>query len=67
MVGGAHVSVFKIIEEIQKEQNRVELEIKSIIRGLPRDLPKKKDREQLEFNQFIMIAKIEQSWIFFVV
>ena len=37
--------VFKIIEEIQKEQNRVELEIESIIRGLPRTLPKKRDRE----------------------
>ena len=31
-----HVSVFKIIQEIRKEQNRVELEIESIVRGAPR-------------------------------
>ena len=36
IVGCAHVSVFKIIQEIQKEQNRVELEIESIVRGAPR-------------------------------
>ena len=46
LIGNAHVGVFKIIEEIQKEQNRVQLEIESILRGLPRNLPKKKDRER---------------------
>ena len=46
MVGATHVSVFKIIEEIQKEQNQVQLEIELIIQGLPRILPKKKDRER---------------------
>ena len=35
LVGAAHVSVFKIIEEIRKEQNQVQLEIESIIRELP--------------------------------
>ena len=45
LVGGTHVSVFKIIEEIQKEQNRVQLEIESILQGLPQKLPKRKDRE----------------------
>ena len=53
LVGGAHVSIFKIIEEIQKEQNRVELEIESIIRGLPRVLSKKKDRERESRIQLI--------------
>ena len=45
LVSGTHVSVFKIIKEIQKEQNRVQLEIESILRGLPQKLPKRKDRE----------------------
>jgi hypothetical protein len=38
--------VFKIIKEIQKEQNQVELNIESILRGMPRPLQKKKDRER---------------------
>ena len=46
LVGGTHVGIFKMITEIQKEQNRVKLETESILRGLPRKLPKKKDRER---------------------
>ena len=41
LVGNAHVGIFKLITEIQKEQNRVKLEMESILRGLPRNLPKK--------------------------
>lgn len=36
VVGLAHVSVFRIIQEIQKEQNHVQHEIESIVRGAPR-------------------------------
>jgi hypothetical protein len=36
VVGLAHLSVFKIIKEMQKEQNQVQLEIESIVRGAPR-------------------------------
>ena len=67
MVGAAHVSVFKIIEKIRKKQNQVQLEIESIIQGLPRILPKK-DREReskIQVILYIMIGMIEQSWIFF--
>ena len=39
LVGGTHVGIFKMITEIQKEQNRVKLETESILRGLPRKLP----------------------------
>ncbi|CAB4402207.1 unnamed protein product [Rhizophagus irregularis] len=46
LVGHAHVGVFKIIKEIQKEQNRVQLEMESILQGSPQNLPKKKDRER---------------------
>jgi MULE transposase domain/FLYWCH zinc finger domain len=46
LVGNTHVGVFKIIKEIQKEQNQVELNIESILRGMPRPLQKKKDRER---------------------
>jgi hypothetical protein len=46
LVGSAHVGVFKIIKEIQKEQNQVKLNIESILRGMPRPLQKKQDRER---------------------
>lgn len=36
LVGVSHLGVFKIIKEIQKEQNRVQLDIESILRGAPR-------------------------------
>ena len=39
------MGVFKIIKELQKEQNRVELDIESILRGVPRPLQKRQDRE----------------------
>lgn len=45
LVGNAHIGVFKIINEIQKEQNQVQLNIESILRGAPRPLQRKKDRE----------------------
>jgi hypothetical protein len=46
LVGTAHLGVFKIIKELQKEQNRVELDIESILRGIPRPLQKRQDRER---------------------
>jgi len=44
LVGTAHLGVYKIIKELQKEQNRVELDVESILRGIPRPLQKKRDR-----------------------
>ena len=46
LVGTAHLGVYKIIKELQKEQNRVELDVESILRGIPRPLQKKQDRER---------------------
>jgi hypothetical protein len=46
LVGTAHSGVYKIIKELQKEQNRVELDVESILRGIPRPLQKKRDRER---------------------
>ena len=46
MVDHTHIGVFKIIKEIQKEQNQVKMNIESILRGMPRPLQKKKDRER---------------------
>ena len=45
MVGNAHVGVFRIIKEIQKEQHQVKLNIESILRGIPKSLPKKREHE----------------------
>jgi hypothetical protein len=35
LVGRAHVGIFKIIKDIQKEQNQVQLNIESILREAP--------------------------------
>jgi hypothetical protein len=45
-VGRPHIGVFKIINEIKKEQNQVELNIESILRGAPRPARRRKDRER---------------------
>lgn len=55
LIGGAHVGVFKIIQEIRKEQNRVELDIESIVRGAPRPVQSRRNymhetRIQTVFN-----------------
>ena len=61
LVRNAHVSIFKIITEIQKEQNRVKLEIESILRGLPRNLQKKRTESvNHEYKSYIMIEIIGQ-------
>jgi MULE transposase domain len=46
LVGRAHVGVFKIIKEIQKEQNQVELKAESILRGAPRPSQRRQDRDR---------------------
>ena len=46
LVGRAHVGVFKIIKEIQNEQNQVQLNIESILRGAPRPSQRRQDRER---------------------
>jgi MULE transposase domain/FLYWCH zinc finger domain len=46
LVGRAHVGVFKIINEIQKEQSQVQLNIESILRGAPRPSQRRRDRER---------------------
>ena len=53
LVGHAHVGVYKIINEIQKEQNQLQLNIESILRGAPRPLQRKKDREREERIQAV--------------
>ncbi|GES90645.1 uncharacterized protein LOC112591534 [Rhizophagus clarus] len=45
LVGNSYIGVFKIIKEIQKEQNQIKMNIESILRSIPRPLQKKKDRE----------------------
>ena len=46
MVGNSHVGVFKIINELQKEQNQVQVAIESILRGELRPLSRRKDHER---------------------
>ena len=40
--------MFKIINEIQKEQNQVQLSVKSILRDAPRPSQRRKECEQVE-------------------
>ena len=66
VVGLAHVSVFRIIQEIQKEQNHVQHEIESIVRGAPR--PTQRDKlicVKCEFKQSLMTVAIGYLWSFF--
>jgi hypothetical protein len=55
LVGIAHLGVFKIIKQIQKEQHRVELDMESILRGASRPPQRKQNviretRIQAVFN-----------------
>ena len=46
-MGAAHIGVFRLISQLQTEQNRVELDIEASVRGAPRPPQKRKviDRE----------------------
>ncbi|CAG8710627.1 12864_t:CDS:2 [Funneliformis caledonium] len=46
LIGRAHVDIFKIIKDIQKEQNQVQLNIKSILRGALRSSQRRQDHER---------------------
>ena len=46
LVGRAHIGVFKIIKEIEKEQNQVELKAESIMWGASRSSQRRQDRER---------------------
>ena len=41
LVGRSHVSVYTLVEELQKEQQNVDFQIECIIRGEPRPTKKK--------------------------
>lgn len=45
LLGNTHVGIFKIINEIQREQNRVQLDIELILRGVPRPIQKRSNRQ----------------------
>jgi len=66
LVGNTHVGVFKIIKEIQKEQNQVELDIESILRGMPRPLQKKKDHEHENRIQTVYNDRYNRSLMDFL-
>lgn len=48
LVGRAHVGVFKLIKELQKEQQQVEVQIECILRGEPRKKQKMCDKHREE-------------------
>ena len=54
LIGRNHVGVYSIIDEMRKEQHRVELQVESIIRGEPRPQQCKHliDRENRLLNIF---------------
>ncbi|GET04161.1 hypothetical protein GLOIN_2v1446576 [Rhizophagus clarus] len=53
LVGHAHVGVYKILGEIQKEQNQLQLSIESILQVGPQSLQRKKDHEREECIQTV--------------
>ena len=46
LVGRVHVGVFKLIKELQKEQQQVEVQIECILRGGPRKKQKLDDKRR---------------------
>ena len=50
LVGNAHVSIYKIIEEMRKEQQQMEMQVESIIRGESRPAQRKKYVDHVEFG-----------------
>ena len=48
LVGQSHVGVYRMIEELQKEQQSVDLQVESIIRG---ELVFRMDRSMIWYNQ----------------
>ncbi|CAF1029952.1 unnamed protein product [Didymodactylos carnosus] len=65
-IGRAHVGIFTMIKQIQKEQNEVEVEIEKSIPGeqVQRSARKTKT-ENPEFKMLLLIALIDQLSIFF--
>ncbi|CAG8694860.1 2951_t:CDS:1, partial [Gigaspora rosea] len=55
LVGQPHVGVYTIIEEFQKEQQKVEYQVEGIIRGAQCPAPKK---EQLKENKDLILLLI---------
>ncbi|CAG8467758.1 9887_t:CDS:2 [Scutellospora calospora] len=45
LLGNTHLGVFRMIKEIQKEQNQVQLDIESVIRGAPHPPQRRHNRE----------------------
>ncbi|CAG8586970.1 16456_t:CDS:2 [Cetraspora pellucida] len=50
LVSSAHVGVFRIIKELQKEQNQIELNIEAILRSMLRPAQR---RQTIEHEQCI--------------
>ena len=53
LIGKAHVGLYKIIEEMQREQQQTDIQIENINRGAPR--PSKRDQYIDRENQILDI------------
>src|SRR5438132_4762905 len=61
LVGRDHVGIFKIIKDIQKEQNKVQLEIEMVLRGTPRPSQRQRDRDRETRIQTILNDRSNRS------
>ena len=57
----AHVGIFKIIKEIQNQQNQVQFNIQSILRGTPRPSQRQRDRDRETRIQTILNDRSNRS------
>ena len=60
LVGGAHIGIFKLIKELQKEQHQVEAQIESIVRGEP--AKKQKAAEKCREERIMSIFREKSSY-----
>ena len=61
LAGRDHVGIFKIIKDIQKEQNKVQLEIEMVLRGTPRPSQRQRDRDRETRIQTILNDRSNRS------
>lgn len=66
LVGREHVGIFKIIKVIQKEQNKVQLDIETVLRGTPRPSQRRRDRDRETRIQTVFNDRNNRSIIDFI-
>ncbi|CAF1129674.1 unnamed protein product [Didymodactylos carnosus] len=66
LIGRAHVGIFTMIKQIQKEQNEAEMEIEKSMRGEPAPKKRKEDENRESRIQNVIADRVNRSTIDFL-